>query len=103
MIELTFLKILMLIRQINQKSIATIGIGIATICHYWYFLIKGFKFQPNAYNGYQGVLMMSMNLNDIAILNVRSIDYCCIVNRISKDGSMGLLRNSSLNQKRGTL
>ena len=31
MIELTFLKILMLIRQINQKSIATIGIGIATI------------------------------------------------------------------------
>ena len=47
--------------------------------------------------------MMPMNLNDIAILNVRSIDYCCIVNRISKDGSMGLLRNSSLNQKRGTL
>ena len=96
MIELTFLKILMLIRQINQKSIATIGIGIATICHYWYFLIKGFKFQPNAYNGYQGVLM-SMNLNDIAILNVRSIDYCCIINGISKSEPMGLLRNSSLN------
>ena len=21
------------------------------ICHYWYFLNKGFKFQPNVYNG----------------------------------------------------
>ena len=65
--------------------------------------MKRCKFQPNVYNGYQDALMMPMNLNDIAILNGRSIDYCCTVNRISKDGSMGLLRNSGLNQKRGTL
>ena len=47
--------------------------------------------------------MMSLNLNDIAILSVHDIDYCCIINGISKSGIMGLLRNSSLNQKRGTL
>ena len=47
--------------------------------------------------------MMSMNLNDIAILSVHGIDYCCIINGISKSGAMGLLRNSSVNQKRGTL
>ena len=37
MIELTFLKELMLIGQGNQKG----------VCHYWYFLNEGFKFQPN--------------------------------------------------------
>ena len=73
------------------------------ICHYWYFLIKGFKFQPNVYNGYHDASMMSMNLNNIAILSVHGIDYCCIINGIGKSGAMGLLKNSSLNQKRGTL
>ena len=65
------------------------------ICHYWYFLIKGFKFQPNDCNGYHDALMRSMNTH--------SIDYCCIINGISKSGAIGLLRNSSLYQKRGTL
>ena len=37
------------------------------ICHYWYFLNKGFNFQPNAWNRCHDLLMMSMNLSDIAI------------------------------------
>ena len=32
------------------------------ICHYIYFLDKGFKFQPNVCNGFHDLLMMSMNL-----------------------------------------
>ena len=60
-------------------------------------------FQLNVCNGYQDALMMSMNLNNIAILNVRGIGYCSIINGISKSWTMGLLRNCSLNQKRGTL
>ena len=36
------------------------------ICHYWYFLNKGFKFQTNICNGCYDLLMMSMNLSDIA-------------------------------------
>ena len=32
------------------------------ICHYWYFLNKGFKFQPNVGNGCHDLSMMSMNL-----------------------------------------
>ena len=43
------------------------------ICHYWYCLVKGFKFQPNVCNEYHDALMMSMNLNDIAILSVHTI------------------------------
>ena len=35
------------------------------------FLNKGFKFQPNASNRCHNLLLMSMNLSDIAILNVK--------------------------------
>ena len=40
------------------------------ICHYWYFLNKNFKFQPNVCNRCHDLLMMSMNLSDIPILNI---------------------------------
>ena len=46
------------------------------ICHYWYFLNKGFKFQPNTCNE---LFVMSMNVSHISILNIRESDYCCIV------------------------
>ena len=49
------------------------------ICHYCYFLNYSFKFQPNVCNRYHNLLMMSMNLNDIAILNVKGFDYRCII------------------------
>ena len=43
------------------------------ICHYWYFLNKRFKFQLNVCNGCHDLLMMSMNLSDIAILNIEGL------------------------------
>ena len=54
------------------------------ICHYWYFLNKGFKFQPNISNGCHDLLMMSMNLSDITILNIKVSDYRCIISEIGK-------------------
>ena len=54
------------------------------ICQYWYFLNKGFKFQPNVCSRCHEFLMMSMNLSDIAILNIKSADYPCIFRGISK-------------------
>ena len=56
------------------------------ICHYWYFLGKGIKFQPDVCNGCHDLLMMSMNLSGIAILNIKSADYHCIISGISKWG-----------------
>ena len=49
------------------------------ICHYWYFLNYSFKFQPNVCNRCHDLLMMSMNLSDIAILNIKSSDYRLII------------------------
>ena len=53
-------------------------------CHYWHFLDMKFKFQPYVCNGCHDVLMMSVSLNNIAILNIHSVDYYCIVTDITK-------------------
>ena len=50
------------------------------ICHYCYFLNYSLKFQPNVCNRCHDLLMMSINFSDIAILNIKGSDYCCIIN-----------------------
>ena len=73
------------------------------ICRYWYFLNKGFKFQPNVCNRCHDLLMMSMNLNDIAILSIKGSDYRCIISNISKNEDINLMKNIDLSEKSGTL
>ena len=46
---------------------------------------------------------MSSNLNDIAILNICSVDYCCAINGIDKREAMNLLQNADLTEKREVL
>ena len=69
------------------------------ICHY-YFLKKGFKFQPNVCNRCHDLLMLSMNLSDIAILNIKSADYCCIISGIGKNETINLMQNDDLTNKK---
>ena len=47
--------------------------------------------------------MMSMNLSDIAILNIHGADYRCIISRISKSEAINLMQNINLTEKSGTL
>ena len=61
------------------------------IYHYWLFLNYNFKFQSYVCNRCHDLLMMSMNLSDIAILNIKGSDYCCIINLISKNEAINLL------------
>ena len=42
-------------------------------------------FQPDIYNRCHDLLMMSMNLNDIAALNIKGSDYHCIISLVSKN------------------
>ena len=60
------------------------------IRHYWYFLNYSFNFQPNVCNRGYNLLMMSINLSDIAILNIRGADYHWIVSLISKNEAINL-------------
>ena len=95
MIELLFLKKLMLIRQANQKSATFVTNGI--------FLKNGFKFQPDVCNGCHHLLMMLTNLSDIAILNIKSAYYHCIISGSSKCEVINLMQNIDLTKKSRTL
>ena len=53
--------------------------------HCWYFLNYSFKFHSNVGNRCHHLSMMSMNLTDIAILNIKGSDYRCIISLISKN------------------
>ena len=47
--------------------------------------------------------MMSMNLCGIAILNIKSANYCCIISGIRKREAINLMQNTNLIEKSGTL
>ena len=68
-------------------------------CHYWYFLICSFKFEPNVCNRCHNLLMMPVNLSDIAILNIKGPNYHCINSLITKKEAINLLQNAGLTGK----
>ena len=41
--------------------------------------------------------------SDIAILNIKGFNYCCISRLISKNGAINLMQNADLTKKSGTL
>ena len=91
-----FLNLLMLIGQVYQKG----------FCHYWYFLDKNrFMFEISCVMCHKcyDVLMISIDLNSIAILSINGIDYRYIISRISKSEAIKLLKNADLSEKSRTL
>ena len=73
------------------------------ICHYWYFLDKGLKFQRGICSCCHDALMILLNLSDIAILNIHVADLCCIISGISKSEARNLMQNIDLTEKSGAL
>ena len=59
------------------------------ICHYWHLLEKGFKFQSIVCNDWHDVLIMPIDVNNIAIYGV---DYLCIILGIRKIEAINLFR-----------
>ena len=47
--------------------------------------------------------MMSMNLIDVATLNIKGSDYHCIISLISKNEAINLMQNADLTKKSRTL
>ena len=68
------------------------------ICHYWCFLNKCFKFQPNGCTRCYH-LLMSTNLSDMSTLNIKGSDYYHIISRISKNEVIYLMQNAGLTKK----
>ena len=51
-----------------------------------------FKFQPNVSNRFHYLLMVSMNLSNIAIFNINGSDCCCIISLISKNVAIKVMK-----------
>ena len=73
------------------------------ICNCWYFLKKRFKFQAYVCYRSHDLLMISMNLSNTYILNIKNTNYQCIISGISKGEAINLLQNIDLTEKSGTL
>ena len=67
--------------------------------YYWYFLNYSFKFQTNVCIRCHDLLMMFMNLNNVAILNIKGFGYHCIIGLISKNEDINLIQNADLTKK----
>ena len=75
---LTFLKVLILIRQVYYLPISL-------------FLDKGCKSQPDVCSACLDKLIMFINLNDVAISDIHDVDSCCIINGISKSEAVKVM------------
>ena len=63
-----------------------------------------FTFQPNVCNRCHDLLMMSVNLINTAILNIKGSDYRSIINLImDKSGTKNLMQNADFTKKSRTL
>ena len=62
------------------------------------FFFLMFKFQTYVLNDFHDVLMMSINLSDIAISKIHDIDDHCIMTRIFKSEAANSLQKGHLNK-----
>ena len=73
------------------------------IYHYWYFLDKNFSYEPYLCNGCHDLMQKVMNFNDVAIVSIKGNDYGIHFWYMSKDETISIMHNSSLNEKTGLL
>ena len=71
------------------------------ICHYWYFLDKGFKYEPYLCNGCHNLMQKAMDFNAFAIVSIKENDYRIHFWYMSKDDEINIMNNYSLDEKAG--
>ena len=47
--------------------------------------------------------MISINLSDIVILNIKGSNYCCIIRGINKNDTINITQNTDLAENSGKL
>ena len=72
------------------------------ICPYWYFLDISYKYEPHVCNKCRDILMMAYELENIAILNAKGVDYRCALWNMTKNDAIDRVNNYKLDVN-GTL
>ena len=73
------------------------------ICHYWYFLDKGFKYEPYLCNGSHDSMQKAMNSNDVAIFSIKGSDNRIHFWYMIKNDARNIMKNSNLNERAGLI
>ena len=69
------------------------------LCHYSCFKDVGFKFEPDVYNKCHDALVTVYELKNIAILNLKGVDFRCILCGISRDETINRINSFVLDDK----
>ena len=69
------------------------------LCHYWYFKDIGCKFERHVCNKYHDLLITAYELRNISMLNVKGVDFRCILLGICRDKDVNRRKNSVLQDK----
>ena len=86
-----FQKELTLLKQVHQKNVCFGTIDILKMLD--------LDFEPHVCDKCHDVLMNTYELKNIAILNVKSVDFRCILLGLSRDEAVNRLNNSVLGNK----
>ena len=68
------------------------------VCHYWVFK-HGSQFQDSFCNGFHDVTVLSLDIKEIAIIIVKSVDHCCNFDDITKFDDIHFLENFVLGDR----
>ena len=64
------------------------------ICPYWYFLDKGFKYEPYLCNGCHDLMQKAINFINVAVVSIKGNYYRIHFWYISKDDAIKIMKNS---------
>ena len=73
------------------------------ICHYWYFKVIGFKYEPYLCNVCHGLTQKAISFNDVVIVYVKRSAYRIHFLYMSKDDAISIMNNSNLIDKMDVL
>ena len=69
------------------------------IFHYWYFKDIGYKFELYVCNKCHDISKMPYELEHIAVLNIKGVDYRCVLWNMTRHNAINRLNNSKLDDK----
>ena len=90
-----FQKELIQIKQVHQKNVVCVIIGI--------FLDKNVNYDPYLCNGCHDLMQKAMSFKNVAIVSIKGNGYRIHFYYISKNDAITLKTNSNFNDKNGVL
>ena len=90
-----FQKELIQIKQVHQKNVVCVIIGI--------FLDKNVNYDPYLCNGCHDLMQKAMSFKNVAIVSIKGNGYRIYFYYISKNDTITLMTNSNFNDKNGVL